>query len=74
MHCVSGQKEMVIDGGQKNISVLWVHAMASPIPASPAQRVPQSGMSRHNRTGSEIEPDEGGDTSGILHDHNVGML
>lgn len=74
MHCISAQKEMVVDGGQKNMSVLRVHAMACPVPASLAQRVSQSSMTRHNRTGGEIEPDEGIDPSGVLHDHDVGMF
>ena len=74
MHSISAQKEMVVDRGQKNVSVLWVDAMACPIPAPPAQCVSQSGMSRRNRAGSEIEPDEGPDTSRVLDGHDVGML
>jgi hypothetical protein len=74
MHAIAAQKEMVVDGGQKTVSVLWVHATACPVPASPAQRVSQPGMSRRNYAGGEIEPDEGHHTSGVLHDHYVGML
>ena len=74
MHAISAEKEMVIDGGQKNVSVLWVYAIACPVPAPPTQRVSQSGMTRRNRTGGEIEPDEGRGTSGVVHDHYVRML
>jgi len=74
MHTIAAQKEMIIDGGEKHVSVLRVHALACPVPAPPAQRLSQSGVTRRDRTSGEIKPNEGCDPSGELHDHDVGML
>lgn len=74
MHGIAAQKEVVVDGGQKDSAVMWAYLAPVPVPDSPTQGSPQSGMTRRNGAGLKIEPHEGRDTSGVMDDHYVGML
>lgn len=74
MHGISAQKEMVVHGGQKDESVVRTNRMPQPVPEAAAQHGLQSRVARGNGTGREIKPDEGGCPSGVMDDHDIGML
>jgi hypothetical protein len=74
MHGVSTEKEMVVHGGHEDVPIVRTHKMPFPVFDSPTQRVAQSGMSRRDGAGNQIEPNEGPYPSGVLYDHYVGMF